>query len=88
MTTIAAVRGFFAIPAGTKPSECEKCHQTIYWIEHRCKPKRKGEIGKLSRIPISIKNDIRAAAPTDTTWGQGFNHFADCVFADSFRRST
>jgi hypothetical protein len=88
MTTVAAIRGFFAIPPGTKQSACEKCGQPIWWIEHRCKPKRKGEIGKLSRIPISIKNDIRAAAPTDTTWGQGFNHFADCIYADSFRRTS
>jgi hypothetical protein len=86
MTTVAAFRGFFAIPPGTKPTPCEKCRQLVYWIEHRCKPKRKGEPGKISRLPISIKNDVHAQAPTDTTWGQGFSHFADCIYADSFRR--
>lgn len=88
MTAVAAFPGFFAIPAGTKPSQCDRCHQTIWWIEHRSKPKRKGEIGKLSHLPISIKNDVHAQAPTDTTWGMGFSHFADCLFADSFRRQT
>jgi hypothetical protein len=86
MTVVTAVRGFYAIPAGTKQSQCERCHQPIWWIEHRCKPKRKGEPGKLSRIPISIKNDVRAIAPTETTWGMGFSHFVDCIYADSFRR--
>lgn len=86
MTTVAAIRGFFAIPAGTKPSQCGKCGQLIYWIEHKCKPRRKGEIGITKPLPISIKNDVRAIAPTETTWGQGFSHFADCIYAGSFRR--
>ena len=88
MATITGLQGFFSIPAGTKPSECDRCHQTIYWIEHRCKPKKGETIGKLSRLPISIKDNVHALAPTDTTWGQGFNHFADCIYAESFRRNT
>lgn len=86
MTLVTAFPGFFAIPAGTKATPCERCQQMIYWIDHRCKPKRKGEVGKLSRLPISIKNDVRASAPTETTWGQGFSHFADCIYAEQFRR--
>jgi hypothetical protein len=77
MTALTEIRGFYAIPPGTKEAICSYCGQLVYWIEHRCKPKRKGEVGKLSRIPLSIK-DIKAAAPTETTWGQGFNHHADC----------
>jgi hypothetical protein len=81
MTALAEIKGFFAIPPNTKQSNCSSCGAVIYWIEHQCKPKRKGEIGKISRLPISIK-DVKAAAPTDTTWGQGVNHKADCPFAD------
>lgn len=86
MSTIAAIRGFFAIPAGTKPSQCDRCGQTIYWIQHQCKPKRKGEIGKIKPIPISVKDNIHAIVPTDTTWGQGPSHFSDCLFADMYRK--
>lgn len=77
MTALTTIRGFFAIPANTHPSYCDYCDGTIYWIEHRCKPKRKGELGKLSRLPISVKHDA-AIAPTSTTWGQGPSHFSDC----------
>jgi hypothetical protein len=85
MTTVAAIRGFFAIPPRTRESHCESCGAVIYWIEHHCKPKRKGEVGKLSRLPISVK-DVKALAPTDTTWGMGPSHFSDCDAADRWRQ--
>jgi hypothetical protein len=77
VTALATIKGFFAIPPGTEAKQCAYCGQPVYWIEHRCKPRRKGEIGKLSRLPISVR-DVKATAPTHDTWGQGFNHFADC----------
>lgn len=81
MTLIDGLPGFFAIPAGTPPSRCDSCRQRIYWIRHEGKPKRKGEQGKISRLPISV-HEPRATEPTDDQWGQGISHFADCPFAD------
>lgn len=81
MSTIAGLPGFFGIPPGTRLSRCDSCHAEIYWIQHECKPKRKGEKGKISRLPISLK-EPRAYKPTDDQWGQGISHFADCPFAD------
>lgn len=68
----------FIIPPGTPRSFCKYCSQPIFWIEHECKPKRKGESGAVKRLPISLKHAL-GLEPTRTTWGRGINHHADCA---------
>lgn len=81
MTLVNGLPGFFVIPAGTRISRCDSCSQEIYWIVHEGKPKRKGEPGKISRLPISVA-EPRAIEPMDDRGGQGISHFADCPYAN------
>jgi hypothetical protein len=75
--TIERDTKLFLIPPGTARSFCKWCAQPIYWIEHQCKPKRKGEVGAIKPLPISLGH-VLAQEPTKTTWGKGICHFADC----------
>lgn len=82
--TIERDTKLFLIPPGTARSFCKRCGALIYWIDHQCKPKRKGEAGAIKPIPVSMKHAL-AVEPTDTTWGRGPSHFSDCEFAEQFR---
>lgn len=71
---------YFSIPAGTPPSECRSCGQTVWWIETAA--------GR--RMPVSVEVD-GAFAPSDrrsTTQhdGSGISHFVDCPSRDQHRR--
>jgi hypothetical protein len=55
VTALATIKGFFAIPPGTEAKPNVLIVRTADLLDRAsCKPRRKGEIGKLSRLPISI----------------------------------
>lgn len=75
--TIERDTRLFLVPPGTPRSSCGRCGHVLYWIDHQCKPKRKGEAGAIKRLPISLRHAL-ALEPTRTTWGKGVCHIPEC----------
>jgi hypothetical protein len=74
---MARTAHFFAVPAGTRPSQCSgrDCRATVYWIET--------DSGKRMLVDCDVDG---GAEPTGTEDGQGVAHFGTCPNADDFRR--
>ncbi len=63
------------IPAGTTPTACKSCGQTMYFAPHPTTGRPH---------PISIMH-ANAVEPTATEGGFGISHFADCPSAAQHR---
>lgn len=68
---------FLPIEPGTTPTACRSCGQMIFFSPHP-------STGKPH--PISVQSHPASYPPTDTAYGSGITHFADCEFAASHRR--